>query len=160
MYRSLSSPVARWVLLAPLLLCAASFAHAEIHRWVDDQGKVHFGDRPPPDVEASVVKLRINTYESPSIEALAEVVSGGAEVVLYSTSWCGVCRKAKAYFDTNGIAYTEYDIEKSAKGKREFDRLGGRGVPVILVGDKRLNGFSSASFKKIYARQADVEVDR
>jgi len=49
-----------------------------------------------------------------------------------------------------GIRFTEYDIEKSSKGKRLYKNLGARGVPVILVGKKRMNGFSEAGFEKIY----------
>lgn len=46
----------------------------------------------------------------------------------------------------------EYDVEKSSKGKRDFKRLGGTGVPIILVGQKRLNGFSWETFEKLYYR--------
>ena len=71
---------------------------------------------------------------------------------MYATSWCGVCRKARSYFRANGIAFTEFDVENSARGKREFKRLGGRGVPVILVGKKRLNGFNRTAFESIYGQ--------
>ncbi|MGW5270396.1 mycoredoxin [Rhodococcus sp. NPDC003994] len=30
---------------------------------------------------------------------------------MYSTSWCGYCRRLKTQLDENGIAYTEIDIE-------------------------------------------------
>jgi len=72
---------------------------------------------------------------------------------MYSASWCTVCKKAKKYFRERGISYTEYDIEKSAKGRREYDKLGARGVPVILVGNKRLNGFTEEAFNKIYFKK-------
>jgi hypothetical protein len=41
-------------------LCGAFAASgAEVYRWVDDQGKVHYGERPPPDVkDASRVKVQ------------------------------------------------------------------------------------------------------
>ncbi len=69
---------------------------------------------------------------------------------MYSTSWCGYCKKARRYFTENDIPYVDYDVETSAKGKRDYRKLGARGVPVILVGNKRLNGFSQDSFNKIY----------
>ena len=58
--------------------------------------------------------------------------------------------KAKHYFKSKGIRFTEFDVEKSAKGKREFNKLGGGGVPIILVGSRRMNGFSVESFEKLY----------
>ena len=69
---------------------------------------------------------------------------------MYSTSWCGACKRAKQYFNENGINYVEYDVETNEKGKQDFRELGGRGVPIILVGNKRLNGFTASSFEKIY----------
>jgi hypothetical protein len=42
-----------------LLLLAASVPAAEVYRWVDEQGKVHYGEHPPPGVkDASRVKVQ------------------------------------------------------------------------------------------------------
>ena len=54
------------------------------------------------------------------------------------------------YFLKKGIAFVEYDIQKNEQARREYRALGARGVPVILVGDKRLNGFSEKTFNKLY----------
>jgi glutaredoxin len=69
---------------------------------------------------------------------------------MYSAEWCGVCKRAKSYFQENAIAFNEKDIDKSGAARREFAELGGRGVPLILVGKRKLSGFSAASFEKIY----------
>ncbi len=123
---------------------------AEILKWTDSDGRVHFGDKPPPGAETSIVEVRINTYESPNIEALQEILNPKDKVVMYSAEWCGVCKKAKKYFRANNIPYKDYDIEKSSKGRKDYKKLGAKGVPVILVGKKRLNGFSAATFESIY----------
>ena len=65
-----------------------------------------------------------------------------APVTMFATSWCPYCRKAREYFAANNIPYTELDIEKSEDAKQRYRALGGKGVPVILVGEGRLNGFS------------------
>jgi len=123
---------------------------AEILKWTDSDGRVHFGDKPPPGAETSIVEVRINTYESPNIEALQEILNPKDKVVMYSAEWCGVCKKAKKYFRANNIPFKDYDIDKSSKGKKDYKKLGAKGVPVILVGKKRLNGFSAATFESIY----------
>ena len=69
---------------------------------------------------------------------------------MYGTTWCGYCKKTRSYFGANKIRYKEYDVENSEKGKRDYKKLGAKGIPVMLVGKKRLNGFSEASFKRIY----------
>ena|SRR5580765_5973084 len=72
-----------------------------------------------------------------------------AEVKMYATSWCPYCAKARTYFSRRGIAYVEVDIEKSREGRAEYDRLGARGIPVILVGQQRMNGFSEARLSQL-----------
>lgn len=72
------------------------------------------------------------------------------KVVMYATSWCPYCQQARNYFREQGIPYVEYDIEKNADAKREYQAFGGRGIPVIFVGKRRMNGFSVAGFRKIY----------
>ena len=73
-------------------------------------------------------------------------------VVMYATSWCPYCAKARAHFARTGTAYTEYDIEKSADARAEFKRLGGRGVPLILVGNEKMAGFNELAFESLLVR--------
>ena len=73
-------------------------------------------------------------------------------VVMYATAWCPYCAKARAYFKRTNTAYVEHDIEKSADAHAEFKRLGGRGVPLILVGSEKLRGFNELAFETAYAR--------
>ena len=73
-------------------------------------------------------------------------------VVMYATSWCPYCAKARAYFARTGTAYTEYDIERSADARAEFKRLGGRGVPLILVGNEKMAGFNELAFESLLVR--------
>lgn len=71
------------------------------------------------------------------------------EVTMYATDWCPFCEKARRYFKKNGIDYVEHDIEKSVTAMAEYRRLGGRGIPLILVGDKRVMGFSEANMDQV-----------
>lgn len=63
------------------------------------------------------------------------------EVVLYGTASCGYCRKARYFLNKNNIPFTDLDVEESAEARREFERLGGRGVPVVTVGAKVVHGY-------------------
>lgn len=128
------------------LLCITGVTHASVYKWVDDQGKSHFGDRPNNNKPIQRISIgKINTYTQTGRTA-------AQSVTIYTTTWCPSCKSAKRYFKQNNIAYTEYDVEKSAKGKRDFKRLKGRGVPIILVGKQRLNGFRASSFRRLYAQ--------
>lgn len=70
------------------------------------------------------------------------VVAAEHEVRLYGTSWCGYCKAMRRFLDDKGIAYREFDIETSAQGKAEYDRLGGQGVPVLLVNETVIHGYN------------------
>ena len=100
------------------------------------------------------VNVRINTFESVTYDSLGkgvpEPAARGGNVIMYATQWCGVCKKARRYFNDNNISFTEYDIDKDPKAQARFDALEGKGVPVILVGKRRMNGFSVEGFERIY----------
>jgi glutaredoxin len=71
---------------------------------------------------------------------------------MYATSWCPYCAKAREYFARSGIVYVEHDIERSASARAEFRRMGGRGVPLIVVGREKMDGFSEQGFEDMLAR--------
>ena len=121
---------------------------AEIYRWTHESGKVHFSDRAPVNRRSETVELKINTYESVSFDM--SILETNKKVVMYSAGWCGVCEKAKRYCEAHNVAYKEYDVEKSRKGRSDFRKLGAKRVPVILIGKKRMNGFTDKGFQRLY----------
>lgn len=141
-------------LILLLLVIASASTSAQIYKWTDESGRVHFSDKAADGATVETVELEINSYEHVSYEAMPEDFvkneNVNKKVVMYSASWCGYCRKARNYFNAQDIAFTELDIERNAQAKKEYDSMGGRGVPVILVGEKRMNGFSIAGFTNIY----------
>ncbi|MFZ6644716.1 glutaredoxin family protein [Undibacterium sp. TJN25] len=64
------------------------------------------------------------------------------EVILYGASWCGYCAATRRYLEQNGIRYTELDVEKTTEGYNGYKKLGAGGVPIIVVGDQVLHGYS------------------
>lgn len=42
-----------------------------------------------------------------------------AKVTMYSTTWCGYCRRLKSQMERDGIEYAEVDIERTP-GAAEF----------------------------------------
>lgn len=64
------------------------------------------------------------------------------KVILYATSWCGYCQKARELLEENHIPYVEYDIEKSAEGNTQYQTLGGRGIPVLLINGEVVKGYN------------------
>ena len=56
---------------------------------------------------------------------------------MYSTTWCGDCRRAKRVFAAMGLAYTEINITEDVAAAELVMRLNGgmRSVPTILFPD-------------------------
>jgi mycoredoxin len=73
------------------------------------------------------------------------VLPAGTQVVLYATAWCGYCAKARAMLSARSVPYVEYDIEKSDLGYDQYQRLNGKGVPVLLIGDQVIHGFDKGA---------------
>ena len=77
------------------------------------------------------------------------MAAGQPEVRLYATEWCGYCKLTREFFAANGIRYVEYDIEKSSESLREHRKLGGNGVPLIVVGDEVIKGWNEGALRQL-----------
>ena len=71
------------------------------------------------------------------------------EVLLYATDWCGYCKMTREFFAASGINYTEHDIEKSSAALAARKKLGGQGVPVIVIGDTVIQGWNEGELRQV-----------
>lgn len=60
-----------------------------------------------------------------------------AALTVYSTTWCGYCRRLKTQLDEAGIAYAEIDIEEDPKSADFVGSVNGGNhvVPTVLYAD-------------------------
>ncbi len=58
-------------------------------------------------------------------------------ITMYSTTWCGYCRRLKTQLTSAGIGYTEVDIEKHPDAAAFVERVndGNQTVPTVLFPD-------------------------
>lgn len=69
-------------------------------------------------------------------------MSTGAAVVMYTTSWCPYCSRARQLFESKGVPFTDIDVESVDGAREQMQRLSGRtSVPQIFVGERHLGGF-------------------
>lgn len=147
-----------------LSLCAAfamqtGMAWADIYKWTDSNGKTHFSDAAPAEQAAQTVTLdNINTFTKVSISDAPdwkgfyqpETKARVKNVVMFSTERCGYCKQARQYFTERGIAFVEKKIDQDRDAWDEYQTLGASGVPVILIGRKRMDGFSQDTFDQLF----------
>ena len=102
---------------------------------------------------ASRYGLEAKLSKTHSSSASAQVQTD--QVIVYSTSWCGVCKKAMRLLNSWGVSYVEKDIEGSRKAKNELaskSQAAGiqpGGVPVIDVQGTLLQGLDEATLKSV-----------
>lgn len=88
-------------------------------------------------------------WQQRGIEAENALAAGQPAVVLYATDWCGYCKATRELFESNGISYVEHDIEKSSEALSQHRKLGGNGVPLIVVGDEVIKGYNEAALRQL-----------
>ena len=152
------------------LAFSSSSIASEIYKWVGANGRIHYSNQKPDDPQEVKTLHFKEDYKAPervlpvipenameestdsqAVSALPGFKGkGSGTVIMYSTAWCGYCKKARNYFRQNRIPFNEYDIEKSARAKAEHKRLGGSGVPFLIFGKHKMRGFSSGRFEKLY----------
>jgi alkyl hydroperoxide reductase subunit F len=74
-------------------------------------------------------------------------------ITLYSTRQCPACRQARAYLQQLGLTFQELDVGSNLRAQKALARLGTRSVPVILIGDSRVDGFDRRRLASLLDRR-------
>ena len=62
-------------------------------------------------------------------------------VVMYTTSWCPYCERARQLLATKNVSIEEIDVESAPAKRAEMQtRSGRRTVPQIFIGDHHVGG--------------------
>ncbi|MDQ5985086.1 MAG: hypothetical protein CSYNP_00790 [Syntrophus sp. SKADARSKE-3] len=154
-----------WLLII-LLFALQNTVSAEYYKWEDENGNINITDYPPPTKSVKNIKIRQLESESadknPATNETRQKETKTAssrnqdikpsksnEVILYTTSWCPYCKKAKEFFNNRNIYFTEYDIEKdreAAERKKQLDSRGG--VPFAIINGQQIHGYSPNAYEK------------
>lgn len=84
-----------------------------------------------------------------SVPCTEDTLTPKPDVIMLGAWWCTYCYQARRYFQINEISYCEYDIEQTYEGKRLYEKLNGRAIPVILIGNHQLNGFDEQTIERM-----------
>ena len=78
-----------------------------------------------------------------------------SKVLLFSTSTCSWCRRAKRYFKEHRVPFKEINIERDQQAARDIVlKTGQTEVPVIKIGSAWIVGFDKGRIEKELARKA------
>lgn len=145
-----------------MIVCFVMSSRAEMYRW-EENGVVTFKDTPPPAAKKRKVRVYKDndfavpppvpvsskssakhtvTHAQPQQPEIKKAECFTGTIEMYSTEWCGYCVAAESYMKSRNYPYVKYDIEKDRAAKRRHKELGGRGVPLIIIGTNKMSGFS------------------
>ena len=176
MNRKIKIPNLKNVLTAALLMIAIHFfanqAIADMYKWVDENGVIHFSDVPPaseqnvetiktldyqaPSPSPAPAKPQIDAKPTPKMAPQGNVYNKRKgrrnytnKVEIYTTSWCRYCKNAIAFLRSNHIKFEQYDIERDPKANARMKALGGTGgVPFAIINGEQVVGFSANAYKQ------------
>jgi glutaredoxin 3 len=61
--------------------------------------------------------------------------------VMYTTSWCPYCARARSLLEAKGVVYTEIDVDLVPGAYEEMRQKSGRtSVPQIFIGEAHVGG--------------------
>lgn len=131
-----------------ILLSAQSLTAAQLYRWVDGDGKVHYADQ-APDSKVKTVERRTfsgNVIESSELPYATRQAQKNSPVTLYANDCGEPCQLATEHLTKRGIPF----LRKAIKDQAESDELkklaGGLEVPTLTVGKTTLKGFHAQSW--------------
>ena len=136
-----------------LILCALTaqtIYAANLYRWVDADGRVHYTDQPPPPTARQAEEKKFGGSYIPvdNMPYATQIAAKKYPVVLYAGSCGDTCTQARDYLTRRGIPFSEKDPAKSEADSTALKKLiGASEVPVLLVGDdSKVKGFEASSW--------------
>lgn len=151
-----------YIVTIVFLLQGISFA--DYYMWEDEQGEHHITDyappaqsvkntkvhqyKPEPDKDSSVENENKRESSKPSSLADESKKKTKSEIIMYSTSWCPYCKKARDYFNSRNISFTDYDIDKDNAAAARLKQLqGSSSIPFTIINGEKISGFSSSEYE-------------
>ena len=72
------------------------------------------------------------------------------KIIIYGTSHCPWCHKARDFLTTNKVKFSDINVEEDEKAKKEMIKKSGQlGVPVIDINGKIIVGFDEKTIRKL-----------
>ncbi|MEN9316817.1 MAG: hypothetical protein RIS35_3210 [Pseudomonadota bacterium] len=139
--------------LAGLLLLPTLTVQATTYKWIDSEGRVNYGDRPPQSVTPQRMALPAAPAPDTMDGSLPFVLRNAVArnpVALYSTNPCGNCDLARGHLIRRGIPHSERTI-LTVQDQAAFRALGftAMTLPTLVVGRERLSGYDTERLDRL-----------
>lgn len=134
----------RIFIAAAILFLTCAETSAQAYRWVDQDGRVHYTQTPPPPDARNVQRksFRGGGVDISTLPYATQVAAKNFPVTLYTSPDCGApCDRARALLVGRGVPFKEV----SAATQKDIDELkrisGNTQLPFLIVGSQTQSGF-------------------
>jgi len=131
-------------ILASAIACGTATAQA--YRWVDNQGRVHYTQTPPPPGAKDVRRKNLQQSGAAASAELPYATRMAAQnfpVKLYTQEKCPPCDDARAALVKRAVPFSEVNV----LGQKDLDEVktisGKADLPLLVVGSLIQSGFQA-----------------
>ncbi len=133
-----------------ITLMLSANAHAQLYKSVGPDGKITYGDTPPPASAKKVEEKSLST--GPSTAGLPYELAQAVKtspVTLYTTAKCDACTDARKLLNARGVPYTEKTVNNNDEISRLKQASGNQQLPFVTIGSQKQTGFNSNSWDDV-----------
>jgi glutaredoxin len=145
--------MSRFVLLWITLVMCGLAQSGELYRWVDAQGKVHYGDVPPvTDAQLRLKEITLMPPPKDDVQYMPYETRWAQQnfpVTLFASKNCGeYCEQARELLIKRGIPFTETLLDNKKTIAALKSAAGSSRVPTLQVGHDYVHGFEPTQWHK------------
>jgi glutaredoxin len=158
------------LLILVILMASPAIFAGDIYKWEDENGVMHYTDTAPSDESEWVLEETssidgqdnssspLRNYDPDMVSEILDEIKDDDEpteeeikrdlsVELYVSSLCKYCQKAKAFFNSRGIKFVEYNIEEDQKAAERLSSLTeSDSVPFAVINGQHIKGYSASAY--------------
>ena len=97
---------------------------------------------------ALIVLLKWGTISSFFIAPQDHSAYQTQPIILYSTAWCGYCKRMRNFLEQSNLTVIELDIETSLAARQAYNALNGQGIPITVVNGVTIRGYNTSAVIK------------
>lgn len=130
---------------------ASTLAVAQLYRWVDPQGKIHYSDLPPPATAKDTQRIKVpaKAPEEGKMSYELEQAKKNFPVTLFVTDCGDACTKARELLTQRAVPHATKNPYQPEDAEALKKLTGGAlEVPVLLIGKTILRGFEKTQWHR------------
>jgi glutaredoxin len=136
--------------LALLVAAGAAAAQAQIYKWKDAKGQLHYADTPPPQ-GAQTMQVAGRPDPAPAGSAMPYELTRAVlqhPVTLYTTARCDACDQGRNLLRARGVPFTEKTVNTQDDQQAQRRQTGKDELPLLLVGTRQVPGFQASGWQE------------